>query len=153
MSSLRDRLGRRARPQVTYSLRVEDTTAAQAAVAAAQESGDDNLIQAAQTTLSGCYEILVITALPPQEVEELLGRHPPADPAKKNDWPFNEATFVPALLAACIDSDVTEEDWVEYTTKGPMSRGEVMALFDAVWSVNYRAQDPSVPLGSTQTPN
>lgn len=143
--SLRQRLAQRQRPSVTFRLRIEDDTSAQAELAAAQASGDADRITSAQDTVNACYEPLIITALPPAEWEALIEQHPPTEEQKKqgNSW-FNPVTFYPALLAACVDGDETEDEWMEYTTKGPLSLGEANALIDAVTSVNQRGPEPWV---------
>ena len=152
--SLRDRLAKGTRPRVTYPLRVEDDTAARSELAAATASGDEERITLAREAVDACYEQVAIVALPPAEMEELLGQHPPSDSQRKDGAIFDRVTFVPALLAACVESDVTEDDWREYTsTIGPMTPGEVNALFNTAWDLNYRAPDPWVGKGSEQTPS
>ena len=135
---LRERLRGRARPTDTFLLRVDDDTEARAELAEAVRDGGD--LVAAQAKVDGCYETLLITALPPADMEALRAAHPPTD--EQAGAPWNAATFLPALLAECITGDVTEEDWAEYTTKGPMTVGEVRDLFDTVMAVNYRSHDP-----------
>lgn len=147
---LRDRLARGARPQVTHPLRVEDDTAARAELAAATASGDEERITLAREAVAACYEDVVIVALPPADMEALIGQHPPTQEQRSRNGIFNPATFVPALLAACVESDVTEDDWREYTsTAGPMTAGEVTALFNAAWDLNYRIPDPDLGKGLT----
>lgn len=148
---LKDRLAERKRPSTIYQLRIDDDSAARAALEAALAyrsptgSGDSGRVAAAQAEIDACYETLTITALPPVEMEALLAAHPATDAQRgKDKTVFNPDTFVAALLAACIDSDVTEADWQEYTTKGSMSTGETNALFAAAWEINYR--DPSTSL-------
>jgi hypothetical protein len=143
---LKDRLADRPRPSTTYSLRIDDDEIPRAELIAARAAGDESRIVAAQEAVEACYEQVTITALPPADMEALLAEHPAPENANVQKI-FNPATFVPALLAACMDSDVTEEDWAVYVTTGAMTIGEVGALFDAVWSLNYRAPDPSVPKG------
>lgn len=140
---LKDRLAARKRPSTTYSLRIDSDDIAREELAAAQAAGDETRIAQAWTAVEACYEQLTITALPPAQLEELLATHPPleGDRSKKI---FNSATFIPALLAVCVDSDITEEDWVEYTTTGAMTAGEVGEVFNAAWEINYRV--PSVDL-------
>lgn len=147
--SLRDRLRARSRPTATFDLRVEDDTAARAELAAAvAEGGDPERVDAAQDAVDACYETLQLTALPPADMEALIAAHPATD-GSGGQW--DPATFVPALLASCVDSDVTEDEWGEYVSKGPMSVGEVRDLFDKAIAVNYRGPDPRVPKGSTPT--
>jgi hypothetical protein len=143
---LKDRLATRQRPSTTYKLRIDDDAAARTDLAAVTAAGAD--VEEAQAQLDACYEQLIITALPPVEMEALLAAHPATDAQRAKDKTvFNQDTFVSALLAACIDSDVTESDWQEYTTKGAMTIGEINALFAAAWEINYRDPSPSLPLG------
>lgn len=152
--SLRDRLAKGTRPRTTYPLRVEDDTAARAELAKAVASGDEDRITLASEAVDACHEQVSIVALPPAEMEDLLGLHPPTEAQRKDGAVFNRVTFVPALLAVCVDSDVTLEDWREYTTTiGPMTPGEVNALFNTAWDLNYRTPDPWVGKGSEQTPS
>jgi hypothetical protein len=141
---LKDRLAGRQRPAATHALRIEDDTVARVELVAARAAEDESRVVAAQEAIEACYEQVTITALPPADMEALLAEHPPPE-GSKGQKIFNPATFVPALLAACVESDVAEEDWAVYVTTGAMTIGEVSALFDAVWSLNYRAPDPSVP--------
>lgn len=143
--SLKARLAQSELPTTTHKLRVAKDTAARRELVDACATGDTERIDAAQRAVDACYEQLTITALPPVDMEALLEAHPPVD--REHKTMFNPVTFVPALLAACVDSDVTEEDWAEYTTKGPMTPGEVNELFRVVWDLNYRAPDPAVPKG------
>lgn len=144
--SLKARLGSRKRPTDVYALRIDDDTAARRELAAAMDAdADPSRVEAARAAVDACYEQVTITALAPVDMEDLLEAHPPVDPERKTM--FNPVTFVPALLAACVESDVTKEDWAEYTTKGPMTTGEANELFRVVWELNYRTPDPSVPKG------
>jgi hypothetical protein len=138
---LRDRLRERSRPSAVFVLRVEDDTAARAELATAlAEDGD---VTAAQAAVDSCHERLTITALPPADMEALIAAHPPTAEQETTNSAWNPVTFIPALFAASIGGDVSEEDWAEYTTKGPMTSGEVRALVDVCLDVNYRAPNPS----------
>lgn len=139
---LKDRLAARRRPTAPYSLRIEDDSTARAELAAASSAGDEGRVVAAQGAVEACYEQVTLTALPPVDLEALIAAHPPPAGVGKI---FNPRTFVPALLAASVGSDVTEDDWSEYYTSGAMTTGEVSDLFEAVWQLNYRVPDPSVP--------
>jgi len=143
---LKDRLAPRRRPTATYSLRIDDDTTARAELGAARAAGDEARIVAAQEAIEACYEQVTITALAPADMEVLLAEHPPPETLKGKSI-YNPTTFIPAFLAACVDSDVTEADWSEYVTTGAMTFGEVTDLFNAVWELNYRVPDPSVPKG------
>lgn len=143
--SLKDRLATRKRPSITYQLRIDDDTVAQSELVAARVADDEGRIVAAQSAVEACYEQVTITALPPAELEELLQANPPP-PAEQGKKLFNPVTFVPALLAVCVQADppVTEEDWAEFTTTGAMTAGEVAGLFNTAWELNYRIPDPNL---------
>lgn len=148
--SLRERMRAKAPAATTHSLRIEDDTVARAELAAAQTDGGPERIREAREAVNACYEELQITALAPDDMEALISQHPPLD-GQQTLW--NPATFVPALLAACIGGDATEDDWRSWTTTGPMSTGETNALFDKVYGVNYRTTGPILGKGSTGTPS
>jgi hypothetical protein len=140
---LKDRLSARRRPTATYGLRIDDDTVARAELGAARAAGDEARIVAAQEAVEACYEQVTLTALPPAELEALIAAHPPPKESQvQKAW--NPVTFIPALLAASVDSDVTEDDWAEYHRSGAMTTGEIADLFNAVWELNYRAPDPNV---------
>lgn len=159
--SLKERLRARARPQATFALRMADTSDATRELEEAtrewrlaQLRDDDGShrkeiaaakkkVDAAEKTLADCYEQLTLVALPPAEMEALIAAHP----AKDGDAPWNEATFRPAVLAACVEGDMTEADWAEFLAAGPVSLGEVRALWAAVMSVNDRSPDITIPKG------
>jgi hypothetical protein len=157
---LKDRLAARKRPSTPYSLRIDDDAAARAELAAAQAAGDDKRAAKAREAIEACYEQVTIVALPPgpkpnpqpddpMDLETLRAAHLPTHEqrAKSKDVLFNPQTFVPALLAVCVESDVTEAEWAEYVTSGAMTTGEVSALFNLAWEINYRIPDPAIPLG------
>jgi hypothetical protein len=125
----------------------------------------------AQAKLDGCYETIVLRALPTSgqvTTEKLAAAHPPTDEqiAKVRTerdkahnqgrdvppWPeWNDDTFPPALLAACAESDMSEQDWREFLAEH-VSDGEFHGLYMAALSVNERERvaDPLVlPKGLT----
>jgi multidrug efflux pump subunit AcrA (membrane-fusion protein) len=131
----------------------------------------DKRLAAAQAAADACYEVITLTALPTSgeiTAETLAAAHPPTDEqmaaARKNrdeaarrgeplpPWPsWNEDTFRPALLAACSDNGMSEEDWRVFLAER-MSAGEVRGLWLACLAVNERERvaDPLViPKGST----
>ena len=111
-------------------------------MAAAQQVGLPDRVAAARAALEACYERLELTALAPADMEALIEAHPPAPNQRDRDNSmFNPTTFVPALIAACVESDLSEDDWSEFVTKGPVTRGETLALFNAVWDLNHRTPD------------
>lgn len=139
-------------PTAIHLLRVRNDRQARAALTEALESGNPDRIADAKTVVAACYEQITITALPPNEIEDLLKKHRPTPEQEKRGALYNPDTFKPALVAACVlDSDITEDDWAEYMTKGPMSFGESVALFNACWDVNYPPPDPWLPKEWTGT--
>lgn len=157
MSLTREKMAQRSEeglPIATYPLRIRDDRSARADLAAAVASGEEQAIAAARASVQACYEQIQIQALPPERMETLLGAHKPTGQQEQDGAVYNPATFPAALLKACIlDSDITESDWAEYLTKGPLSPGEANELFNAAWSVNYRSPDAWYPKGSTGTRN
>lgn len=143
---LRDRLAAAQRRTSTHRLRIEDDAAARVELAAAVADGDQERISAARAAVEACYEPLHLTALAPADWDALIAAHPPKD---KTSW-CDITTFLPAVLVECMqDDDVTESDWMEWTTKGAMSPGEVAGLIDAVLALHGRAPDPLVGKDST----
>lgn len=139
-------------PTDTHPLRFHNDKPARAELAAAVQSGDEARITAAKAALEACYVEVTIQALEPDALEKLIGKHPPTEAQEKRGGVYNPDTFPAALLAACLlDSDITEEDWLEYLNKGPLSAGEGTALFNKAWAVNYRAPDPWIPKEWTET--
>lgn len=160
---LKDRLASRKRPSIQYALRLDDDTIPRRELAAALESGDEARISVTREKVEACYEQVTIVALPPAPPvdadpdddttywETLIRAHPPTDEQRAQDRlaMFNKATFIPALLAACVQSDppVTAQEWAEYITTGCMTPGEADDLIGKVWNLNYRVPDPNIPKG------
>lgn len=168
---LKDRFAARQRPQETFPLRMEFGPESEAAerefnaavleLASARERGLPDVgalqrrVDAAREKRESFYEFLVVRAMAPAEFEDLVSQHPATEEqhakAKAEDRPhkpiWNPDTFIPALLAASIDSDMSGEDWAELTSKGPVAAGEVGALFNAALQVNDRTPDPTVGKG------
>ena len=162
---LKDRFASRQRPQETFPLRMDfgpesetaeqEFSAASAELADARTRGLPDLgaltrrVELARAKREAFYEFLTVQALPPDEFDDLIAAHPPTEEQRKKDQRsvWNHTTFVPALLAASIDSDMTAQDWAEVTSKGPVATGEVGALFQAAMQVNDRTPDPTVGKG------
>lgn len=167
---LKDRFAARQRPRETFPLRMDfgpesedaerEFARASAELAEARAAGWTDLgalqrrVEAAREARNTFYEFLEVVALSPREFDDLVGEHPPSEEqrakAKTQGRPepiWNTDTFVPALLAACIESDMSADDWAELTSKGPVASGEVGALFSAALQVNDRTPDPSVGKG------
>lgn len=162
---LKDRFAARQRPQETFPLRMDfgpdsesaerEFAGAAAELASARDRGLPDVgaltrrVEQARERRESFYEFLTVQALPPDEFDDLIAAHPPTDEqrAKDSRVVWNHTTLVPALLAACVDSDMTAQDWAEVTSKGPVATGEVAALFNAAMRVNDRTPDPTVGKG------
>src|SRR5690606_29530626 len=112
-------------------------------------------LEAAQAEVDSCYETIVLRALPTSgavTIEKLKAAHPPTpeqlervkaerESARQRGeepppWPeWNEDTFPAALLAACAESDMTEDDWREFLANN-VSAGEASGLWMAALAVN-----------------
>lgn len=170
--SLRARLATRARPRIEYPLLVEQDGHA-AATAALEEAlqawrqvvlRDDPdpqelaavqaAVDAAQADLDGCYERIVLRALPPPEYEALIAAHPPTAEQRGEDPPqiWNPTTFRPALLALCVESDMSAEDWADFLDQR-CSAAERQGLYVAALAVNEQeriAEPLALPKGLTR---
>lgn len=111
-------------------------------------------VEEARAALAPFQEVLVVTAMAPAEYEALVGEHPPTDDQQKLSYAWNPESFVPALLAACIGSDLpvedrmSEKDWIDWiTTTSAAAAGELTALYAACLRVNDRAPDLHVGKG------
>lgn len=159
---LKERLQARVRPQLDYRLRIDDVTDLLAEVDAADSelrlarrrdpeseatSQAEERLDAAKAALEQGYETFRITALPPADMEALIAAHPPTDQQRQEGAAWNVDTFRPAMFAECIDSDMTEQDWAEFITKGPVSWGEVSDLWAVTMSINSRFPDSRIPKG------
>lgn len=161
-SSLRERLTARERPSLPVRLLVDDPTEAIAALQHAQamqrqvvvrdEHADpdelqrvDAAVQAAQEAVEACYVTVTVKALRPDDYEALQAAHPPTLEQVADGQVCNPATFRPALLAACADGDMTEDDWVAFLAER-VSAAERQGLYVAALAVNdrVRAADPLV---------
>ncbi|SCL31944.1 hypothetical protein GA0070616_4361 [Micromonospora nigra] len=178
----------RSRPTLPYRLLVDVDGAEQArqrlerAAAAARQARlaerglDEALaeVDAAQAELDGCYETIVLRALPLSgtvTVETLTAEHPPTEAQMAEakvarekaraagdpvpPWPaWNVETFQPALLAASApDAGMSPDDWASMLGTR-MSAGEVRGLWAACMAINLtgRAAEPVVlPKGWTTT--
>jgi hypothetical protein len=161
--SLRQRLATRERPSLPFRLLVDDPNEAIAALEQAQAARRqivirdepdlleleqaDAAVQAAQEAVDGCYVTVVLRALRPGVYEALQAAHPPTLEQATKDPPeiWNPETFRPALLAMCVESDMSEQDWAEFLD-GHVSQGERQGLYVAALAVNerVRAADPLV---------
>ncbi|TDE40497.1 hypothetical protein E1295_31860 [Nonomuraea mesophila] len=104
----------------------------------------------ARHAVDACYEEIRTTALEHDDLEALIGEHPPR--AGTDDESWNDDTFPRALWIACAPADVmTADEWGAWLD-GHTSDGERAAFFTAALKVNMRAPDGAIPKGWTQTP-
>lgn len=154
----------RARNQSRQTSRRSDSTEAQRRKA-------EKAAEKAQQAVDGCYETVTLRALPTAgdvTTEKLIAAHPPTqeqmarakaeresaqqqgrDLPSLPDW--NDDTFPSALLAACAETEMTEDDWREFLAEH-VSDGEARGLWMAALAVNERERvaDPLVlPKGWT----
>lgn len=85
---------------------------------------------------------LTLRALPGDVYDELVKDHPPAPDAPKDMWGtptlrWDEATFEPALVAACLLEPVLSEDDVRKVWK-VWSKVDRLRLFETAYSLNER---------------
>lgn len=152
--SLKARLSQRELPTAEYPLRISDDTEARGELTAAQhelrlaEGREESAakikaakakVDKAQKKADSHYETLRLRAIPSVEMEALIAKHPAP---KDSDDAWNVETFRPALIAACVDGDMTEQDWAEFLSGSPL--GEVRELFSAALRINDRSPDPGV---------
>jgi hypothetical protein len=154
------RVQKRGLPHVDYPLLVvdgEELAAAQRKLAEATERkrrADRNLVAdkpdrvkeaknaqrsltSAEKAFEACWEQIRITAMPPNEFEQLKAGHPPT-PAQLQSDPdveYNRDTFRPALLAACADGGKSAEEW-QHMLNTVFSEGERQEIFTAALGVN-----------------
>lgn len=166
---LRDRLRSRTRPQAVVALRIDASPEAQLReerlhrlqqeVSEAEQRGEPTTVAAllpslkdAEAEVEQDYEQVVINALPATVLEELVAQHPPTPKQLETQPPpsFNRDTFYPALLAACVQSDMSAEEWTEAMTSGDLVLGEVSTLIEVAMQLNDRS--PAVTLGKDSTP-
>lgn len=174
-ASQRDRMMNRQLPSVVQAIAIEDPTAALRSLAQADRvyqhalrSGDEAQIKRTKATLTraqnrhdACFEHLTIRALRPRAYEQLIAEHPAtteqtaAAPSPHEAPQWNRETFRPALLAACVEGDMTAEDWAAWIEEHS-SRGEGDKLFVVTLALNEAERLPEsvmLPKGSPLTPS
>lgn len=161
--SVRARLLARTRPSDTLRIKAvpaDEVGAYEAAedalrwarveLRAAQLKGDGQVPEAvqgrvdeAQAAVDAYYLTLHIEAMAPADLEALVKAHPPTAEqlAADKDRVWNPDTFPAAVLAESVAGDMSEEDWRTFLRGGPVSQGEVAALWTAAMRVNDRAPD------------
>jgi hypothetical protein len=85
-----------------------------------------------------------VRALPPVEWDALIGLHPAEDTSLR----WNDETFRPAALAACVYApDGSQRDaewWASLRKAGTVTAGELNALYAAVIRLNEVGPQPRV---------
>jgi len=94
-------------------------------------------VKRAEKTFESCWEKILLTAMPPDEFEDLKAEHPPTDEQLKKDpdLEYNKATFRPALLAACAEGGHSAEEWQDMLNQ-QFSDGERQELFTTALAIN-----------------
>lgn len=168
--AMRERLRNRQLPNVPVRIRVDfspesdaaahELTEATRALRLAEFREQDTTthqtrLDAAQAAFDAFFEVIVLRALPPGDMEALIAEHPPTAAQRKADStaPWNKTTFRPALIAACAQGEETEQDWADWLAHGGVADGEVAALFGAAVAVNDRSADLRVGKGSPGSPS
>ncbi|MGV2385681.1 MAG UNVERIFIED_CONTAM: hypothetical protein LOD86_10510 [Thermobifida fusca] len=171
-----DRVKNRARPSVPFRLLVVGDQAlaeAQARLGEAMERkrrADRNLVaekpdrvkeaknaaaalKRAEKAFEECWETIRITAMAPDEFEQLKAAHPPTAEQLKADSEaeYNKPAFRAALLAACAEGDLTADEWDNHLNTS-FSQGERQEIFTVALGVNAGTrvvESVVLPKGST----
>lgn len=167
MSDLRDRLRSRKLPSVTVSIRLDSTVEADAAQSELEQAksalyeaikrDDPNLepYQDRVTAAEAAYEPFLhhfeVQVIPPSQYEAIIAACPPTDEQREKRYAYNPETFRPALLAACVAGELTEDDWLEMESSGELTPGELNTLFSTAFRLNERAPDVTVGKGLSPT--
>jgi hypothetical protein len=155
--SLREKLRAKPPRTVVHPLVLEDTTAQEAAlqrvrwerVAAEMQqpaggkpsrrlTAARKAEAAALAALAACAEPLTIRALLPADWEALVASHPPGEGV---DTEWDEVTFRAGAVAACVDGDMTADDWAEFFGSPRCTVGERDTLWLLVLRLNLRAPE------------
>ncbi len=105
-----------------------------------------------RTVGGGEPEPVELRALPADEFEVLMGEHPPTAEQRKVGAGWNEATFLPALLARSevpLDGEgpLTWQEWADLLSPKRMPFGERAHLIDTALTLNDRAPTASTGNG------
>ncbi|AQZ67640.1 unnamed protein product [[Actinomadura] parvosata subsp. kistnae] len=162
--SLRDRLLNRPRPTGSFPLRVDDDTAARDELERArrlhtmlllQGGVDESALEQARTDvreaeerLRDCFEFVTLRAVSAADFEALVTAHPPRPDTK--DEMYNLDTFPKACFLACVEGELSQEEWERLWDTG-LSNAEQIAAGNAAIRVNIRTPDESLPKGWERT--
>lgn len=161
--SERERLLGRQLPPTPFRLQIDYTPAADAAAAEleaarramelAKGQGADLTpytarLDAAETAYESHCMVLQVRVIPADQYEQLELDHPPNVGQAERGFQWNLDTFAPALLEACVDGDMTAEDWAQLRkVGGRVARGEINSLINLCLAVNDRSPDPYLGKG------
>ena len=123
-------------------LQAHGATADQAAIQKARAQ-----LKESEATVRGCYEFVTLRALPADDWEALVNAHKPRPDTDDRIW--NGKTFPKAVFLACVESDLSAEDW-EHVWTTVLSDAERIELSNAAVRVNVRTPDSSLPKGWAQ---
>lgn len=159
--SLRERLLNRPRPSGTCPVRLDDDADARREVEQAGillnllemqgDAADQAALRKARTRLKkaeeavrACYGQVTLRALAADDWEALVSAHKPRPGTEDRLW--NIDTFPKAAFFACVESDLSEQDW-QHVWGTVLSAAEQIELSNAAIRVNVRVPDSSLPKG------
>lgn len=115
-------------------------------------------LDAAKAALEPFVATLNVHVISAARYEELVGDHPPTEQQRGVGAQWNNATFVPAILAECValasGARMAAPDWAEWIADpGGLAHGELNALYSACLAANDRSPDVQVGKGFGVTPS
>jgi hypothetical protein len=107
----------------------------------------------AEKQLEECWETIQITALPPDQFEQLKAAHPPTSEDLKNDEgaEWNRDSLRPVLLSACAEGGLSADEW-RALLEDRFSKGERAEIFTTALAINESTrvvEQVVLPKGST----
>jgi hypothetical protein len=108
-----------------------------------------------EKAVAACWETIRLTALPPDEFEELKAACPPTAEELKADAEaeWSKAALRPALLASCAEGGLSVEEWGQLLAER-FSKGERQDIFTTALAINESTrvvESVVLPKGSTGT--
>jgi hypothetical protein len=107
----------------------------------------------ADKAMLACWESIRLTALPPDEYEQLKAANPPTgeELAADKDAEWSTAALRPALLAACAEGGLSVDEWQTLLDER-FSVGERHEIFTTALAINESSrvvESVVLPKGST----
>lgn len=92
---------------------------------------------------------VTLTALPPDEWEDLVDAHPPTEADQARGYQWDPRALRPHLLAAAVvvPAGQARPDWEQLAKSGEVTAGELAGLFDAAVMLNMRGLSAAVGKG------